>query len=235
MALTVRAADAQTAPEPASETFSFSEFKEENIDRVLLKLGDRTSLTLAATGALASLAVQPSDPIFREEWRENRRMSRDLSNAGDILGSGFVSAALIGGQYLWDTDATHWQSHARAFIWQTAVTQVMKYSFGVQRPGNKNRYESFPSGHTATAFATATSLTYAYGWKAGAVAYPLAAFVGLARMSDDMHWASDVVAGAFVGVIVARASAPDEQGRSSSAWAPVVGPDLNGLTYLYSF
>lgn len=215
----------------AQETPSF---KEENFDRVVRKLGDRTSLTLMATGALTTFALQPHDAEYRDRWHGNQQMSRSLSNAGDILGSGYIGAAIIGAQYMFDDERENWKSHARSLVWQTAVTGLIKYSTGVQRPGNKNRYESFPSGHTATAFATATSLTYSYGAKAALVAYPLAAMVGLSRMSDDMHWASDVVAGAFVGFIMARAASSHET-VSNASWMPTISPGYSGITYLYSF
>jgi membrane-associated phospholipid phosphatase len=118
----------------------------------------------------------------------------------------------------------------------------MKYSFGRQRPGNSDSHQSFPSGHTSVSFATATSLTYAYGWKAAVIAYPVAVLVGLSRLSDDAHWASDVVGGAFVGFIMARASSydwDDSSGATHSKTNLVFYPDFGphemglGLTYRY--
>lgn len=236
---TVIAVSAQTGPQITPQTTEQTpSFKEENFDRVVRKLGDRTSLTLLATGTLTTFALQPHDADYRGRWVGHQQMHRSVSNVGDILGSGYVGAAIIGMQYLWDDERENWKSHARSLVWQTAVTGLLKYSTGVQRPGNKNRYESFPSGHTATAFATATSLTYSYGAKAAAVAYPLAVLVGLSRMADDMHWASDVVAGGFVGFIMARASASDETVKKDgpgSVWIPAISPAQTSVTYLYSF
>ena len=68
------------------------------------------------------------------------------------------------------------------------------------------------------------------------IAYPVAAFVGLSRLSDDMHWASDVVAGAFVGIIMGRATSSEyESHQSHLSWTPVLGPEFSGLNLLYSF
>jgi hypothetical protein len=53
---------------------------------------------------------------------------------------------------------------------------------------------------------TATQLAMAYGWQAGLVAFPIAAFTGATRLSDDAHWFSDTVAGAFLGYLVGRAT-----------------------------
>jgi len=64
-------------------------------------------------------------------------------------------------------------------------------------------HQSFPSGHAVVAFATATALASEsrsrwVPW----VAYPVATVVGWSRVHDDVHWASDVVAGAALGVFV---------------------------------
>jgi membrane-associated phospholipid phosphatase len=64
---------------------------------------------------------------------------------------------------------------------------------------------SFPSGHTATAFVTATLLHKEYGttispWFSVA-GYGIAAGVGVSRVMNNKHWVSDVLAGAGVGIL----------------------------------
>ncbi len=61
-------------------------------------------------------------------------------------------------------------------------------------------HASFPSGHAALAFATATALDRETDarWVPW-VAYPIAALVGWSRVRDDKHWTSDTVAGAALG------------------------------------
>jgi hypothetical protein len=65
--------------------------------------------------------------------------------------------------------------------------------------------ESFPSGHTAAAFAVAGSIASHYDqrWVKG-LAYGVAGLVGYSRMVHDAHWLSDVAAGAFIGIGVSR-------------------------------
>lgn len=72
--------------------------------------------------------------------------------------------------------------------------------------GRSDLYESFPSGHSAAAFALATvvSLQYRHSFWVGATAYTLAAAVGMSRLALDKHWLSDVVIGAGIGHLVAR-------------------------------
>lgn len=211
------------------------DFKKENIENVTDKLTDKTSLALWSAGAVMSLHFQQFENDTRENWKNNQQMSVSIADMGNILGSGIPTAGIIAGQYYWDSNSNNWKSHARAFAWETIIVTGLKYSFGKQRPGDKNAYVSFPSGHTAVAFATATSLTYAYGWKVGLISYPLAALVGASRMADDMHWLSDVVAGAFVGVIVGRATFSDPLASNNSLLLPVLNQENLGLTYYYRF
>ena len=61
---------------------------------------------------------------------------------------------------------------------------------------------SFPSGHASAGFLAATLITDTGG--APSVWYPLAAVVGLSRVHVSIHHASDVAAGALVGLILGR-------------------------------
>lgn len=185
---------------------SANSFTDKHIDPFLQRASDQTSLKIVLAGTASVLLAKPNDDHVRDQWVGHQQMSKDTSHVGDLLGSGAAGTLLMGGQALWDENENHYESHFRALVYTTVATTSMKYGFGRSRPGNSDSHQSFPSGHTATAFATATSLTYAYGWKAAAIAYPLASFVALSRLADDAHWISDLVGGAFVGFLVARAS-----------------------------
>jgi membrane-associated phospholipid phosphatase len=62
-------------------------------------------------------------------------------------------------------------------------------------------HTSFPSGHTTVAFSLAAGIDEetTARW-VPYVVYPVAGLVGWSRLRDNRHWASDVLAGALVGV-----------------------------------
>lgn len=90
------------------------------------------------------------------------------------------------------------------------LTSGIKYAIDRERPFD--RYPdliekrvsvssaSFPSGHTATAFSLATSLSIRYPkWYVIAPGYLWACSVGFARMNEGVHYPSDIIAGAAIG------------------------------------
>ncbi len=89
-----------------------------------------------------------------------------------------------------------------AALMATAVNSL-KYSCRVMRPDGSTR-NSFPSGHTATAFMAATMLHKEYGHLSPWVsvgAYSVATFTGISRQLNNRHWASDVMVGAGIGIL----------------------------------
>lgn len=83
------------------------------------------------------------------------------------------------------------------------VVNGLKYSTHQTRPDGTDT-RSFPSGHTATAFTTATILSKEYGHLSPWVsvgAYAVATTTGLMRIANNKHWLSDVMAGAGIGIL----------------------------------
>ena len=64
---------------------------------------------------------------------------------------------------------------------------------------------SFPSGHTAAAFAFATGVGHVSP-AAAAPLHGLAALVGYSRIHTGVHFPGDVIVGALVGVVLAEAT-----------------------------
>jgi len=72
-----------------------------------------------------------------------------------------------------------------------------------ERPDHSNN-RSFPSGHTQTAFVAAEFLHQEYKNQSVWISiggYSAATFVGIARVYNNRHWVSDVVAGAGIGIL----------------------------------
>lgn len=97
----------------------------------------------------------------------------------------------------------------RAFIVATSyatlavLTNIPKICVDEKRP-QFNAHNSFPSGHTATAFMGAELVRIEYGGWYGVGAYTIATGVGFMRMYNGRHWFHDVVAGAGIGILSAR-------------------------------
>jgi membrane-associated phospholipid phosphatase len=80
------------------------------------------------------------------------------------------------------------------------------HDFRLARGFNRGGYQSFPSGHTSAAFAAASVVTSEsqrwwprQTWLVAPAMYGGATLVGLSRMYNNAHWASDVVLGAAIG------------------------------------
>ena len=72
-------------------------------------------------------------------------------------------------------------------------------------------YSSFPSGHTLTGFAAAAAVTAETHrwwphstWDIAPVMYGGATLIGMSRMYNNKHWASDVMMGAAIGTFAGR-------------------------------
>ena len=121
----------------------------------------------------------------------------------------------------------------RAQVVSQVMVQTLKYSIQRPRPDNSND-KSFPSGHSAAAFATASVLNRHYGWKVGAPAFAVSSYVALARMAWNRHHATDVVMGAGFGIAAAR-TVTMSVGKSkfSVGMQPQVGGASVNFTKIY--
>lgn len=210
-------------------------FYDEQVAPGLERASDKTSLVILSHGVATALLASSQDYYFRDTWKNNQQIDSKYSQYGNQFGTYGVSFLIAGGQWIWDQENA--KAHLRSLVAVTAIGTTIKVVANRERPNKANRL-SFPSGHTYGAFATATSLTYAYGWKMGAVMYPVATFVGLSRIADDDHWLSDVVAGVFFGFYIGRATYYDDplsKTGETSYFLPFFERDSTGLQWVAYF
>ncbi|MBK8698614.1 MAG: phosphatase PAP2 family protein [Saprospiraceae bacterium] len=90
-----------------------------------------------------------------------------------------------------------------AFLISTAAVNTVKWISITHRP-DESGDNSFPSGHTATAFLGAEFLRQEYGhvsvWY-GIGGYAVATGTGFLRIYNNRHWLTDVAAGAGIGML----------------------------------
>ena len=109
----------------------------------------------------------------------------------------------------------------RAQLLSQAMVQGLKYSVRRDRPTGECC--AFPSGHAASAFATASVLERHFGYRNSWPAMLIASYVAASRLHDNRHFLSDVVFGASVGM-ASGWTVVGTHGRSNYAFMPTAVP-----------
>lgn len=169
-----------------------------------------------------------------------------------IAGLFLLSGWLFKDKKLVETGSLALQAIAHSFI----VVQTFKHLTGRQRPswddgkdhwwgpsgffkryedGQWAKYDAFFSGHTVTIWSLATVIASQYNrtpW-IPILCYSVATLSGLATITEDLHWISDV----FVGMVVGYAIGRFVVKRRSSHWhiQPVVNQQGLGIGVSYAF
>ncbi len=92
---------------------------------------------------------------------------------------------------------------ATSYLTMGILVNGTKYLVDEKRP-DSSAQNSFPSGHTATAFMGAELVRSEYGTGYGIGAYLVAGGVAFLRLYNNRHWLNDVLAGAGFGILSAR-------------------------------
>jgi membrane-associated phospholipid phosphatase len=180
-------------------------FKE--LPKDIVRFVSPDTLKILSAGGAAAVAAHTWDDEGISASRNHLRPS--LFTAGTVGGSALVQAGAGFGMYSLGRAtgstalAAVGSDLTRAQLLSQAIVQAAKFTVQRQRPDGSNSL-SFPSGHTASAFATATVLQQHFGWKAAIPAYGFGAYVAASRMSANKHHLSDVLFGAAIGVAAGR-------------------------------
>jgi membrane-associated phospholipid phosphatase len=196
----------------------------EIVPSALAPVGQSSPLISGRTAAIAGLlfgAALMGDRGFREEAQEYRgNTTNSVAKAANTLGEWrYVVPALAGGylagELAGSRDLKRVMLHAgAAAALATGISSGLKYTIGRTRPpvaGDPIHFRpfsgsnSFPSGHTAVAFAIATSIADETddSWSDVAL-YGAATLTAMARVNDDRHWTSDVLIGGLIGHLSAK-------------------------------
>lgn len=177
-----------------------------------LAAGDFKNFFSADTGhtiAYTAIVAIASAPWDREGVNNGFNLPTPIFQGGNVIGNfvfqiGAGFATYAGGKAAGNKKLAYaGRDIVRAQLLSQGMVQALKYTVRRERPDGSNS-QSFPSGHSASMFATATVLQRYYGWKVGAPAYALGSYVALARMAWNRHHATDVVMGAGFGIASAR-------------------------------
>jgi membrane-associated phospholipid phosphatase len=204
------------------------------IPGVFVRLFSADALRVMAVGGMGALAAHQWDNAGIEAATLHFRP--DVFSAGNI-GGGFKvqTAASIGLYSIGALAGSHTFSSVgadlvRAQTLSQTVVQVGKLATRRARPDGSDR-RSLPSGHTASAFATATVLHHHFGWRAGIPAYGFGAYVAASRMSANKHHLSDVLLGATVGIVAGRTVTV---GSGATRFAMSVAPTAGGAAIMFT-
>jgi membrane-associated phospholipid phosphatase len=157
--------------------------------------------------ALGGLTAHSFDRASVEDASE--RLSKGFANVGNIAGQMYIQAGAGLAAYAIGRATGNQRAASlggdliRAQVLTQLFVQGTKLAVGRQRPDGSDSM-SFPSGHSASTFATATVLQQHFGWKVGVPAYTFAGFVAASRMASSKHYLSDVVLGAGIGIAAGR-------------------------------
>ncbi len=150
-------------------------------------------------------SINKNETNFKTKYLELNASSVTALSVG--IPAGIALAGFINHDKQLQRDALYMGG---AFVVNGVITQAVKRIINRQRPFEKYSFIikrddesgglSFPSGHTSTAFCTATSIALRYRkWYFAAPSYLFATSVAWARMYQGVHYPSDVFAGAVIG------------------------------------
>ena len=169
---------------------------------------------------LAIAAAHEGDKTVRDHFAVGDKAllnGKDKNSSRDAL----PAAALVGGTWLYarivDDEAGDIEAYSmlEAAGFSAVSTEVLKFAAGRQRPNETTDVDSwrksgssFPSLHSSAAFAIGTVFAESggeeYRWIRRVAGYGMAAATSYARLHDNVHWLSDTVAGAAIGIATAR-------------------------------
>ena len=194
---------------------------------------------VAATAVLVATEDSVSDPATKEV--SDDKPVGDLSRLGDLNGQMIPNALYVMGMWAHSkfsenqTSMNRAEHMTKATIYAALATTVLKYTVREPRPDNSHEKNSFPSGHTTTAFAFATVVASQHEWYWGVGAYSMAALTAASRINDGRHFLHDVVGGMTIGIGYGLGLKYTLKDDGRFVVAPIMDGDQKGLRVAYAF
>jgi hypothetical protein len=159
-------------------------------------------VTAVHNGTLKSFNGEVKEQIWEDNPHSKTKIDNFLMFSPAVAVYGLNALGIHGAHNFRDRTMIYLMANVFA---QGTVFSVKKWSHETRPDGSDQM--SFPSGHTAEAFASAEFMRLEYKdvspWY-GVAGYALATATGMLRMYNNKHWMSDVVAGAGVGIASTR-------------------------------
>ena len=175
----------------------------------LKHLPEIQNVYIAAVGGGLALAAHPFDQSFNAKLLSHYDAVNTAFAPGKYLGNTPEQIAFSLGTYAFgrlrdQPKVAHLgMDLLQAQILSEILIEPLKFAVHRERPDGSN-HQSFPSGHAAITFATATVIERHLGWRKAVLGYVIASYVASSRLHDNVHYLSDVVFGAAVGSIAGR-------------------------------
>ena len=180
-----------------------------NLGEDIKQLPSLQNLYIAGIGGGLAAAAHPADVTFNAHLESHLDGVNAFFAPGKYIGNTPEQVAFSLGTYayglLFDAPkAAHLgMDLLQAQILTEMLVEPTKFAVHRLRPDGSD-HQSFPSGHAAVTFATATVIERHLGWRKSVLAYTIASYVAMSRLHDDKHYLSDVIFGAAVGSIAGR-------------------------------
>lgn len=206
---------------------------------------------IAFGGALAAIGLAHQyDEKVRADFAVGSKAALNGGKDTNTLRDAAPTAAIVVGTGLYaafirDPDGYRetW-ALLEAGVLSGATAEVMGLAIGRERPDattSANQWrkggDSLPSLHVSTAFAIGTVFAESgndeYRWLRRIIGYGAASATGYIRIKDNVHWLSDTVAGAALGIATAR-FVLNRQNSGSSLTELQFEPTKNGWRVAFS-
>lgn len=135
---------------------------------------------------------------------------------------------------LCEKDYTGLKQLALGGITSIATNYLLELSIKKNRPDGSGSH-AFPSTHTTIAFTGAAYLQRCYGWKWGAPAFAISAYVGWGRIYAKKHDIWDVLAGAAIGAGASYIYTRPLAKKGNLSIAPIVVNNNPGIHFSATF